>query len=204
MWIFVNALIENPTFDSQTKENMTLQVKSFGSTCQLSEKFIKAVSTQKEIKDRSIFLYFPLPFSTLQKPKFLPRLLSLKRKLKKQPLPLTNSYQALNYHLYAISIYLAITCHQFRSLLNLSHLTTYQALNALSCSQRTHPELNQFSPYSLIAIHGTSPPPKNKTMSCFSQRLQPTIRLHKPKFLNSAYKTLPFPTLSQYHFSHIT
>jgi DNA topoisomerase-2 len=45
MWIFVNALIENPTFDSQTKENMTLQAKSFGSTCQLSEKFIKAVST---------------------------------------------------------------------------------------------------------------------------------------------------------------
>ncbi|XP_057572303.1 DNA topoisomerase 2-alpha [Hippopotamus amphibius kiboko] len=44
MWIFVNALIENPTFDSQTKENMTLQVKSFGSTCQLSEKFIKAAT----------------------------------------------------------------------------------------------------------------------------------------------------------------
>ncbi|XP_051014468.1 DNA topoisomerase 2-alpha isoform X1 [Acomys russatus] len=42
MWIFVNSLIENPTFDSQTKENMTLQAKSFGSTCQLSEKFIKA------------------------------------------------------------------------------------------------------------------------------------------------------------------
>uniref|UniRef100_A0A671FSQ2 DNA topoisomerase 2 n=1 Tax=Rhinolophus ferrumequinum TaxID=59479 RepID=A0A671FSQ2_RHIFE len=42
VWIFVNALIENPTFDSQTKENMTLQVKNFGSTCQLSEKFIKA------------------------------------------------------------------------------------------------------------------------------------------------------------------
>ncbi|XP_058140209.1 DNA topoisomerase 2-alpha isoform X1 [Dasypus novemcinctus] len=42
MWIFVNALIENPTFDSQTKENMTLQAKNFGSTCQLSEKFIKA------------------------------------------------------------------------------------------------------------------------------------------------------------------
>uniref|UniRef100_A0A8C6ZG45 DNA topoisomerase 2 n=1 Tax=Nothoprocta perdicaria TaxID=30464 RepID=A0A8C6ZG45_NOTPE len=41
MWIFVNALIENPTFDSQTKENMTLQAKNFGSTCKLSEKFIK-------------------------------------------------------------------------------------------------------------------------------------------------------------------
>ncbi|KAI1727367.1 DNA gyrase/topoisomerase IV, subunit A domain-containing protein [Ditylenchus destructor] len=41
MWVFVNALIENPSFDSQTKENMTLQPKSFGSTCELSEKFIK-------------------------------------------------------------------------------------------------------------------------------------------------------------------
>ncbi|XP_075378864.1 DNA topoisomerase 2-alpha [Mycteria americana] len=41
MWLFVNALIENPTFDSQTKENMTLQAKNFGSTCKLSEKFIK-------------------------------------------------------------------------------------------------------------------------------------------------------------------
>lgn len=26
LWVFVNALIENPTFDSQTKETMTLQV----------------------------------------------------------------------------------------------------------------------------------------------------------------------------------
>lgn len=30
LWVFVSCLIENPTFDSQTKENMTLQVKSFG------------------------------------------------------------------------------------------------------------------------------------------------------------------------------
>lgn len=43
MWLFVNCLIENPTFDSQTKENMTLQQKSFGSKCPLSEKFIKQV-----------------------------------------------------------------------------------------------------------------------------------------------------------------
>ncbi|XP_041029367.1 DNA topoisomerase 2-alpha isoform X2 [Carcharodon carcharias] len=42
LWIFVNSLIENPTFDSQTKENMTLQAKNFGSQCVLSEKFIKA------------------------------------------------------------------------------------------------------------------------------------------------------------------
>ena len=41
MWVFVNALIENPTFDSQTKEQMTLPAKSHGSKCDLSEKFLK-------------------------------------------------------------------------------------------------------------------------------------------------------------------
>ncbi|KAJ8915854.1 hypothetical protein NQ315_004668 [Exocentrus adspersus] len=44
MWIFVNCLIVNPTFDSQTKENMTLQVKNFGSKCPLSDKFINQVT----------------------------------------------------------------------------------------------------------------------------------------------------------------
>lgn len=44
IWVFVNCLIENPTFDSQTKENMTLQMKSFGSKCLLSEKFIRAAT----------------------------------------------------------------------------------------------------------------------------------------------------------------
>lgn len=43
MWVFVNCLIENPTFDSQTKETMTLQSKSFGSKCELSDKFTKQV-----------------------------------------------------------------------------------------------------------------------------------------------------------------
>ncbi|XP_041672335.1 DNA topoisomerase 2-alpha [Cheilinus undulatus] len=45
MWLFVNCLIENPTFDSQTKENMTLQQKSFGSTCPLGDKFIKQATS---------------------------------------------------------------------------------------------------------------------------------------------------------------
>eukprot|EP00096_Caligus_rogercresseyi_P005023 TRINITY_DN1980_c0_g1_i2.p1 TRINITY_DN1980_c0_g1~~TRINITY_DN1980_c0_g1_i2.p1 ORF type:complete len:1518 (+),score=657.25 TRINITY_DN1980_c0_g1_i2:186-4739(+) len=44
LWIFVNCLIVNPTFDSQTKENMTLQVKSFGSKCVLSDKFTGLVA----------------------------------------------------------------------------------------------------------------------------------------------------------------
>jgi DNA topoisomerase-2 len=44
MWVFVNCLIVNPTFDSQTKETMTLQAKNFGSKCNLSDKFIASVS----------------------------------------------------------------------------------------------------------------------------------------------------------------
>lgn len=45
LWIFINCLINNPTFDSQTKENMTLQPKGFGSKCILTDKFITSVST---------------------------------------------------------------------------------------------------------------------------------------------------------------
>jgi DNA topoisomerase-2 len=41
MWIFVNAMIENPTFDSQTKETLTLPVSKFGSKPTLSEDFMK-------------------------------------------------------------------------------------------------------------------------------------------------------------------
>lgn len=41
MWLFVNCLVENPTFDSQTKENMTLRASAFGSKAPLSEDFIK-------------------------------------------------------------------------------------------------------------------------------------------------------------------
>jgi len=41
LWLFVNCLIVNPTFDSQTKETMTLGVKDFGSKCALGDKFQK-------------------------------------------------------------------------------------------------------------------------------------------------------------------
>lgn len=44
IWVFANTLIENPTFDSQTKENMTLRKGAFGSTCELTPQFIKNVS----------------------------------------------------------------------------------------------------------------------------------------------------------------
>ncbi|KAI9366079.1 DNA topoisomerase [Zopfochytrium polystomum] len=42
--VFVNCLIENPTFDSQTKENMTLKAAKLGSKCTISEEFIKKVA----------------------------------------------------------------------------------------------------------------------------------------------------------------
>ena len=41
--IFVNCLVENPTFDSQTKECLTSRPKQFGSVCELSDKFLKQV-----------------------------------------------------------------------------------------------------------------------------------------------------------------
>ncbi|KAJ3370984.1 DNA topoisomerase 2 [Allomyces arbusculus] len=43
LWVFVNCLIENPSFDSQTKENMTLRAAHFGSKCPLSDEFHKKV-----------------------------------------------------------------------------------------------------------------------------------------------------------------
>jgi DNA topoisomerase-2 len=42
MWIFVNALIENPTFDSQTKETLTLPASKFGGgKAHISPEFLK-------------------------------------------------------------------------------------------------------------------------------------------------------------------
>jgi DNA topoisomerase-2 len=39
LFIFIKSTIENPTFDSQTKETLTTLVTKFGSKCELSEKF---------------------------------------------------------------------------------------------------------------------------------------------------------------------
>ncbi len=41
--LFVNALVENPAFSSQTKEYMNLKESKFGSTCKLSKKFVEGV-----------------------------------------------------------------------------------------------------------------------------------------------------------------
>ncbi|KAH7306210.1 hypothetical protein KP509_22G002000 [Ceratopteris richardii] len=44
MWVFVNSLIDNPAFDSQTKETLTTRPSSFGSKCELSQEFMKKVA----------------------------------------------------------------------------------------------------------------------------------------------------------------
>ena len=41
MWVFVNALIENPTFDSQVKDTLTLPADKFGIKPNVSEDFVK-------------------------------------------------------------------------------------------------------------------------------------------------------------------
>lgn len=43
LFVFVNSLIENPSFDSQTKETLTLSSKDFGSKCDLPETFLKKI-----------------------------------------------------------------------------------------------------------------------------------------------------------------
>ncbi|KAI4323425.1 hypothetical protein L6164_023032 [Bauhinia variegata] len=44
LWVFVNALIDNPAFDSQTKETLTTRQNSFGSKCDVPESLLKDVS----------------------------------------------------------------------------------------------------------------------------------------------------------------
>jgi DNA topoisomerase II len=42
--IFVNCQIENPAFDSQTKDTLTLRASAFGSKCELPDPFLKKVA----------------------------------------------------------------------------------------------------------------------------------------------------------------
>ncbi|XP_042515857.1 DNA topoisomerase 2-like isoform X3 [Macadamia integrifolia] len=44
LWVFINCLVDNPAFDSQTKETLTTWQSSFGSQCVLSQEFLKKVA----------------------------------------------------------------------------------------------------------------------------------------------------------------
>jgi len=41
IWIFLNCKIENPSFNSQTKETLSTKISEFGSSFELSEKIYK-------------------------------------------------------------------------------------------------------------------------------------------------------------------
>ncbi|EJS41976.1 top2p [Saccharomyces arboricola H-6] len=51
MFIFINCLVENPAFTSQTKEQLTTRVKDFGSRCEIPNEYInKIMKTDLAIK----------------------------------------------------------------------------------------------------------------------------------------------------------
>ena len=54
LFLFINALIENPIFDSQTKENLTLKSSAFGSKCQPIDDIIKDIIKNTDIIDKII------------------------------------------------------------------------------------------------------------------------------------------------------
>lgn len=45
LFLACNALIENPTFDSQMKENLTSSPSTFGSTCKLTQAFLRSLTS---------------------------------------------------------------------------------------------------------------------------------------------------------------
>ncbi|KAK4160764.1 putative DNA topoisomerase 2 [Cladorrhinum sp. PSN259] len=49
IFIFINCLIDNPAFNSQTKEQLTTKMSAFGSKCALSENFLKKVRQSEAI-----------------------------------------------------------------------------------------------------------------------------------------------------------
>ena len=52
LFIFVNAFIENPMFDSQMKESLTTQSSKFGSQCHLSETVLKEMINEIGIVEK--------------------------------------------------------------------------------------------------------------------------------------------------------
>ena len=51
LFVFVNCLIENPTFDSQVKETLTTKPSSFGSKWEATDKIIKAILNTKIVEE---------------------------------------------------------------------------------------------------------------------------------------------------------
>ena len=56
LMLFVKSQIVNPSFDSQTKETLTTNIKKFGSTCEVSKKFVDELVKKTDVVDRIINL----------------------------------------------------------------------------------------------------------------------------------------------------
>lgn len=52
IFLFINCLVENPAFDSQTKENLTLRPQNFGSQCRPVDRFVKEAIRSTGILER--------------------------------------------------------------------------------------------------------------------------------------------------------
>ncbi|KAK9768521.1 DNA topoisomerase 2 [Basidiobolus ranarum] len=53
-WVFINCLIENPTFDSQTKEHLTLRPNNFGSRPVISSGFMNRIINQTNVVENIV------------------------------------------------------------------------------------------------------------------------------------------------------
>ena len=51
IFLFVNCLIVNPAFTSQTKEQLTTKAKQFGSKCVLTDKFLKQIGQTEAVQN---------------------------------------------------------------------------------------------------------------------------------------------------------
>ena len=60
--VYINCLIENPAFTSQTKEQLTTRVSKFGSRCDLSAKFLKKVVDCTPFVSFTLFLFIIILF----------------------------------------------------------------------------------------------------------------------------------------------
>ncbi|PRT56191.1 DNA topoisomerase 2 [Wickerhamiella sorbophila] len=52
IFLFINCKINNPSFTSQTKEQLTTKVSAFGSKCELPDKFLKDIMNKTGLTDR--------------------------------------------------------------------------------------------------------------------------------------------------------
>lgn len=52
IFIFIRCLVDNPAFDSQTKENLTLRVSAFGSKCEPMDEFVKKILKETSILEK--------------------------------------------------------------------------------------------------------------------------------------------------------